>query len=131
MKNYKPAGSYLIEVLNQWGPYMGEEFAKLAAESDMTLYLAAFVWHQGVPPELQNANEEQIRQSMEQRIRQILGFVHKGGKAQVDFITEALWCSGDSCGWEKSPYYRIFGDNLISETYLMAYKIANEMGLVA
>jgi hypothetical protein len=46
-------------------------------------------------------------------------------------VAEATWCIRDTgvCGWEKSPYYQAFGDNLISEVYVMAYKIAQEMGL--
>jgi hypothetical protein len=127
----KPAGSYLVSVLNQWGPNMGADFAKLAADNNMTLYLGAFAWHGDYPPELKNATNEQVKQSLQQRIRQLLGFVRKGHKAQVEVVTEATWCIRDTgvCGWEESPYYRVFGDSLISEVYVQAFKIAQEVGL--
>jgi hypothetical protein len=126
-----PAGSYLVSVLNQWGPRMATDFAKLAADNDMTICLGALAWHGGYPSELKNATDEQVKQFLQQRIRQILGFVRKGHKAHVDVVAEATWCIRETgvCGWEESPYYRVFGDNLISEVYVMAYKIAQEMGL--
>jgi len=72
-----PAGSYLVSVLNQWGPRMATDFAKLAADNDMTICLGAFAYPVGYPSELKNATNEQVKQFLQQRIRQILGFVHK------------------------------------------------------
>lgn len=122
----KPAGAYLDYVLKEWGPYMGEEFARWAAENNMVLEIAAFFWHQQEIP----VSEPELDEYIDSRIRQLLGFVQKGHHAQIPVLTEALWCIRDSgiCGWEDSPLYARYGDRLISAIYLRAYQIATEMG---
>ncbi len=128
------AGGTLKEKnLRRWGTGMINDYISKGIEFEMTSMFHPAFWHQDIPPELKTASKIEVEEFMRDRIERILGyskkFVDQGIQPIINFYNEALWIWDGKYGWEDSPYYRTFGNDVLIETYLMFYEEAAEQGL--
>jgi len=109
---------------------MPDNWKIVAKEQNTRLYAGALFSHYDVDPALREGTPtvEQVRESMDVRIREVLGSIKSAGKGMVDVAAEAMWWSNGE-GWEQSVYYKTFQRNFIAEAYERTYTIAQEMGL--
>ena len=133
-----PSGSFMQSTFNQWGLDLAKHFRNLADQYNQILYVHMIFWHQDVDENLKSASKDEVVKFMENRVRTILKFVNKADgnhkPTYINFFNEALryWRGAKGLDiWENSPYFRAYGDQLITQSYLMVYRIAQENGLVA
>lgn len=109
---------------------MPDNWKIVSKEQNTRLYAGALFSHYDVDPALREGNPsvEQVRESMDARIREVLGHIKTAGKGMVDVVAEAMWWSNGE-GWEQSVYYKTFQRNFIAEAYERTYRIAQEMGM--
>ncbi len=129
-----PSGSFMQSHFDTYGMGTAQEFRRRALIDNQILHIHPGFWHQDVKDSLKNASDNEIKSFMQQPVRSLLGFVGKvesGAKpTYINFFNEAFWyVSTSRFGWEQSPYRRIYGDSLITETYLLFAQIAAEFGL--
>lgn len=117
-----PSGSFLPE----WFPEdsgMANAFLAMATRNHQALFIAHAFWHQMVREWLRTASDAEILAYMQAQIRALLAYVRKSEDGTVttyiNFINEPIWAVEHARGWEESPFYRLFGDKLLSEIYLM------------
>jgi hypothetical protein len=118
--------------MQQW-PNMPGLLADIADDYDMRLYTGALFSHYDQDPalvEIGNPSLTEVRASMERRIRDVYSYILRAGSGgQVDVVAEAMWWWQGQGGWEESVYYSAFQEDVIIEAYIMAYEIAQDMGM--
>lgn len=122
-----PSGAFIQFVIDQYGSAACHFSRKLADDGGLRMIVAGGYSHADVPAKVQNAPESDVVAYMEDRARFCLGFARPGDI--VYFLSEAMWVYQGNRGWEKSAYYRVFGESLPSAAYLVFDKVAGEMGL--
>ena len=119
--------------IDRWGLEMVRVFRRRATADNQIFNIHPAFWHQDVSALLKNASDDEVKRYMENRIRTILGFVERvdtGAKpTYINFYNEALLYGQGKPGWHASPYYRVFGDRVITEAYLLFYRIAQTLNL--
>jgi len=131
-----PAGSFMQSVLDtpqRGGTQHATEFRRRATADKQVLYIHPAFYHRDFRESLTTASNDDVRKFMDSHVRLLLGFVPKvDGDAKptfINFINEAIYYYEGKVDWNGSPYYRVFGNRLLTEIYLMFYRAAQEMGL--
>ena len=79
-------------------------------------------------------DEQELEQRMKDRLRVLLkgDFIKKGRKTQVALMHEdTIYEYSGVIGWEKTAYYRMWGNQWPSKALVFAYEILDELGLEA
>jgi hypothetical protein len=118
-----PSGSFLQLVQDDWGTGMAKGFRTAANQNHQAFYIMHAFWHQDVQESLKSASNDEILAYMKSRIEFLLGFVEKVDSEHlptyINLINEPIWYWQGNSGWEQSPYYKVFGQKLLPEIYLM------------
>ena len=128
-----PTAAFQNQFFNR---YSADEFISWALHNQQTLYIHGPIWNNDIPDELRNAPKEKIVSYMKKRASLIMDFVkrlhERGGKPPlVNFLNEAFWDDfvNNTSGWIDSPFYRVLGNNLMIEVYLLFFNAGKERGL--
>jgi hypothetical protein len=128
-----PTGSFMQNTLDNWGKGMANDFRIQANQNHQALYITHAFWHQDVQESLKSASKDEILSYMKSRIAFLLGFVNKVDSeympTYINLINEPIWYWQGNRGWEQSPYYKVLGQKLLSEIYLMFVEMAEKAGV--
>lgn len=128
-----PSGSFMQTTIDRWDYIFANNFRNLADTYKQIFYIHPGFWHGDLSKRINNLEGENLKNFMRQRVRNLLRYVNKinPGEAPtyINIINEPLYSWGGKPGWEKSPYFKLFGEDLITEVYMMFYEEAKNLGL--
>lgn len=110
----------------------GKVFIDAADQSGQVLQIHPGFWPVDIPARIRNASNDDVLAYMQQRTKDLLSFVRlvdTGAKpTHINYFNEAFMGVGLP-KWSDNAYFHVFGENILSETYLMFYRAGLDMGL--
>jgi len=131
-------GSLLQSVVDKYGISSIQRFRELAQKNKQVLYAHPGIWHQDIPDTVKSGTKD-VETFIDERVDLIMGMVrptHGGDEPTfINFLNEATFAQvgGDGqvhTGWEKSVFYKTYGEDLMKQLYLKFYKAGVEKGLL-
>ena len=117
------------QTFENW-PSVPSQQIRFVREFDKIMYIGAIINHHEIPSSWNNRQptNEEVQNFVNERVDTILRSLKEAGGGYVDVVSEAMWYSNGR-GWENSPFYKLYGRNIIAEIYIKAYQKALELGL--
>jgi len=117
------------QTFENW-PSVPTQQIRFVREFGKIMYIGAIINHHEIPSSWNNRQptNEEVENFVNKRVDTILRSLKEAGGGYVDVVSEAMWYSNGR-GWENSPFYKLYGRNIIAEIYIKAYQKALELGL--
>jgi GH35 family endo-1,4-beta-xylanase len=113
-------------------PHVPRYQTQLARELGKAIYPGSIIHHHEIPSswDKKPPTDKEIEDYIDQRIKKILEHIKQAGGGYVDIVSEAMWYSShNNKGWENSPFYKLYGEDLIAKVYVKAYNEAKKLGM--
>jgi len=113
-------------------PHVPRYQTQLARELGKAIYPGSIIHHHEIPSswDKKPPTDKEIEDYIDQRIKKILEHIKQAGGGYVDIVSEAMWYSShNNKGWENSPFYKLYGKDLIAKVYVKAYNEAKRLGM--
>ena len=113
-------------------PHVPRYQTQLARELGKAIYPGSIIHHHEIPSswDKKPPTDKEIEDYIDQRIKKILEHIKQAGGGYVDVVSEAMWYSfHNTKGWENSPFYKLYGEDLIAKVYVKAYTEAKRLGM--
>jgi Glycosyl hydrolase family 10 len=120
-----PSGAFLQSTIDIWGLKTAQVFRDRADLYNQIFLAQAGIWHgdHGIVDKLRNAPNDDVTAYMVNRANTLVSFARKVGDGYkptiINVITEPFTDPGARFRWQQSPYYRVYGDDLITQAFLM------------